>query len=250
MTDELLSGFHAVLAALKQHGAVDEIWLDEERHDPRVKELLQAAKQAKVKVHRVPRAKLDRLSGSDLHHQGVMARLQATPQRQEKELPDFLDALEEPPFLLLLDGVQDPHNLGACLRSAAAAGVHAVLLPRDRSAPITATTRRAASGAAETLPVFRVTNLARVMDSLRQRGIWIIGAAGDADTVLYEADLQGPVALVLGGEGKGLRRLTREHCDVLVKIPMAGAMESLNVSVATGVLLFEAARQRRGHDGD
>jgi 23S rRNA (guanosine2251-2'-O)-methyltransferase len=152
--------------------------------------------------------------------------------------------VEGPPFLLILDGVQDPHNLGACLRSADAAGVDAVILPKDRSAPLSATARKVACGAAETVPVIRVTNLARSLRAIRDAGVWLYGAAGDAQQSLYEADLSGPLALVLGGEGRGLRRLTREHCDVLMAIPMAGSVSSLNVSVATGICLFEARRQR------
>ena len=164
----------------------------------------------------------------------------------ENELPQFLDGLGKPPLLLILDGVQDPHNLGACLRSADAAGVDAVILPKDHSAPLNATARKVACGAAETVPVVRVTNLARTLRAIRDAGVWLYGAAGEAQQALYDVDLSGPVALVLGGEGKGLRRLTREQCDLLVKLPMAGKVESLNVSVATGVALYEAVRQRTG----
>jgi 23S rRNA (guanosine2251-2'-O)-methyltransferase len=158
---------------------------------------------------------------------------------------DLFEALQEPAFFLVLDGITDPHNLGACLRSAEAAGVHAVILPRDRSASLTATARKVASGAAERVPLARVTNLSRTLEQLADAGVWVIGAAGETETSVYDADLKGPLAIVMGAEDKGLRRLTREHCQQLVKIPMAGEIESLNVSVATAVLMFEAVRQRR-----
>ena len=245
MAEELIYGFHAVLAALEARGdAVAVIWLDRERHDKRVQAVVSAARAAHIKVQQVPRVKLDQLAGRDVHHQGVVARVQGVRFRHEKDLAGFLDALAAPPFLLVLDGVQDPHNLGACLRSAEAAGVHAVVLPKDRAAPITAVVRKAASGAAELLPIFQVTNLARVLAGMKQRGVWVLGAAGDAEAELYGVNLTGPLALVLGGEGRGLRRLTKEQCDVLVRIPMAGRAESLNVSVAAGIVLFEAVRQR------
>jgi len=163
----------------------------------------------------------------------------------EDDLFDILNSLQEPPFLLILDGVQDPHNLGACLRSADAAGVHAVIAPKDRAAPLTDTVRKVACGAAEHLPFVTLTNLARTLKRLKQAGLWLVGTADDAEQSLYEVDLKGPLALVMGAEGKGLRRLTRESCDFLVHIPMAGSVECLNVSVAAGVCLFEAARQRK-----
>jgi 23S rRNA (guanosine2251-2'-O)-methyltransferase len=168
----------------------------------------------------------------------------AALERHEKTLPEFLDALIEPALLLVLDGVQDPHNLGACLRTADAAGVHALIMPRDRASGITPVVHKVACGAVESVPIFAVTNLARTLRVLRDAGLWIYGASGEAGEGLYDSELTGPVALVLGGEGKGLRRLTREHCDHLLAIPMAGQVESLNVSVAAGVLLFEARRQR------
>jgi 23S rRNA (guanosine2251-2'-O)-methyltransferase len=171
--------------------------------------------------------------------------LRTTEVGGEAELADFLKSLPANPLLLVLDGVQDPHNLGACLRVADATGVNAVIIPRDRSAPLSAVARRAASGAAETVPIFQVTNLARSLDAIKQAGVWLYGTAEDAPQELYAEDLSGPMALVLGGEGEGLRRLTREGCDRLVRIPMAGKIESLNVSVAAGVVLYEALRQRR-----
>jgi len=207
--------------------------------------VLDLAEKANVPIRRVARGELDELVPG-VSHQGVVAETGAAPVIGEKELPEFLDALPHPAFLLILDGIQDPHNLGACLRTADAAGVDAVILPRDRSAPLNATVRKVACGAAEFVPVVRVTNLARIMRAIRDRGIWVYGAAGEAESTLYQTDLSGPLALVLGGEGKGLRRLTREHCDGLVSIPLDGSVSSLNVSVATGVCLFEARRQRRG----
>jgi 23S rRNA (guanosine2251-2'-O)-methyltransferase len=209
--------------------------------------LIAAAEARGIPVHRLSGRELDRLLPG-VRHQGVIAAIepQETEDRQERDLPAFLEGLETPAFLLVLDGVQDPHNLGACLRTADAAGVHAVIVPRDRAAGITPVVRKVASGAAETVPLFRVTNLARCLRALKQAGVWIHGASDDAGSTLYETDLRGPLAIVLGGEGKGLRRLTRELCDFLVAIPMAGRVESLNVSVAAGVLLFEARRQRGG----
>ncbi len=245
MSEELITGIHAVLAALtRSPERVQALWVSRERRDRRLGEILAAARDAGIKVHQVPRATLDRMAGE--RHQGVAARVQETTVRRAEDLGEFLDTLAGAPLLLVLDGVQDPHNLGACLRSAEAAGAHAVIVPRDNSAPLSPVARRAAAGAAESVPFFQVTNLARCLDDLKQRGIWLVGATQDAETELYRADLKGPLALVLGGEGKGLRRLTREHCDVLVGIPMAGAVASLNVSVATGICLFEAVRQRKG----
>jgi 23S rRNA (guanosine2251-2'-O)-methyltransferase len=217
----------------------------ESRDDARMQQVLELAEKANVPIRRVARGELDELV-QGVSHQGVVAETGAAPVIGEKELPEFLDALPHPAFLLILDGIQDPHNLGACLRTADAAGVDAVILPRDRSAPLNATVRKVACGAAEFVPVVRVTNLARIMRAIRDRGIWVYGAAGEAESTLYQTDLSGPLALVLGGEGKGLRRLTREHCDGLVSIPLDGSVSSLNVSVATGICLFEARRQRRG----
>jgi 23S rRNA (guanosine2251-2'-O)-methyltransferase len=238
-------GLHAVTSLLQRNPARVSLLLAlESRDDARMRQVLELAQKANVPVRRVARVELDELV-SGVSHQGVVAETGNAPAIGEKDLTDFLDGLERPAFLLILDGVQDPHNLGACLRTADAAGVDAIILPRDRSAPLNATVRKVACGAAEFVPVVRVTNLARVMRALRERGIWIYGAAGEADSSLYETDLSGPLTLVLGGEGKGLRRLTREHCDALVSIPLDGSVSSLNVSVATGVCLFEARRQRR-----
>jgi 23S rRNA (guanosine2251-2'-O)-methyltransferase len=242
---ELLYGLHAVGAALTHDPrSVLEMWVQAGRRDERLERLLEAAAGAGVSVRQVARQELDRMAGG-ARHQGVIAQARSMPVLDEGDLEALLDRLTAPPFLIVLDGVQDPHNLGACLRTADAAGAHAVIVPRDRAVGLTATVRKVASGAAETVPFVQVTNLARCLRELRERGIWLVGAAGEAETELYAADLRGPLALVLGAEEKGLRRLTREHCDVLVRIPMHGSVASLNVSVATGILLFEAVRQRR-----
>ena len=245
MPEDIVCGLHAVMTALTEHpDRVAGLWISAERADQRVDRLLDLAREANVKFHRVPRAKLDAMAG-DSRHQGVVARLQATRIGGERELSELLQALSVAPLVLVLDGVQDPHNLGACLRVADATGVHAVVMPRDRSAPLSAAARRAASGAAETVPVFQVVNLARSLDELKQAGLWLFGAAQDGAEDIYGVDLTGPAAFVLGGEGEGLRRLTRERCDRLISLPMAGKVESLNVSVAAGAILYEAVRQRR-----
>ncbi|MEW6331894.1 MAG: 23S rRNA (guanosine(2251)-2'-O)-methyltransferase RlmB [Pseudomonadota bacterium] len=246
MDDNHICGVHAVLAALKSHPElVEEIWVSEARGDKRMAAVLDAAHSAQIKIHKSPRAALDRLSGG-VKHQGVVARVRETPVQKERDLESFLADLPALPLLLVLDGVQDPHNLGACLRSADAAGAHGVIVPREHSAPLSAVARRAACGAPETIPVFQVVNLARALRELKEAGIWLAGASQDADTDIFHADLRRPLAIVLGGEGKGLRRLTQEECDMLVRIPMAGTVESLNVSVAAGICLFEAVRQRGG----
>jgi len=240
----LIHGLHAVQAALQRNpAAVTGIWVDNSRRDARIQEILTLAQQTKVSVHSATRQQLDAMAAG-APHQGVVAQCAPARVHTEDDLDTLLTTLSVPPFLLVLDGVQDPHNLGACLRSADAAGVHAVIAPRDKSVSLTPTVRKVASGAAESVPFIQVTNLARTLRMLRDAGVWLIGADGTADTNLYDADLNGPLALVMGGEGKGLRRLTREHCDVLIRIPMHGSVESLNVSVATGICLYEAVRQR------
>ena len=244
MAGELIHGLHAVAAALKyEPEQVRGLWVERQRRDARMQALLDQASGHGVAVHLAERAELDRLSGG-ARHQGVVARL-AVRQRShgEADLPGLL-AADGPALLLVLDGVQDPHNLGACLRSAAAAGVHAVIAPADRAAGLNATVRKVASGAADLVQFVPVTNLARTLRGLRDRGVWLIGAAGEADHTLYEMDFTPPTAIVLGAEETGLRRLTREVCDRLARIPMAGGMESLNVSVAAGIFLFEVRRQR------
>ena len=238
----VLFGFHAVSVRLKTAPAsIVEVYVDATRRDARMKQFLARAAEAGVRVIEADGARLTKLSGS-ASHQGVAARVQAL--EQARSLDDLLDGLQEPPLLLALDGVTDPHNLGACLRVADGAGAHAVIAPKDHAAGINATVAKVASGAAETVPYFMVTNLARTLGELKERGIWIIGAADEAEGTLYEADLKGPTALVLGAEGPGMRQLTRKTCDLLVRIPMQGAVESLNVSVASGVCLYEARRQR------
>jgi 23S rRNA (guanosine2251-2'-O)-methyltransferase len=237
-------GFHSVLARLRADPAsVTEIYLDEGRKDARAKDLVLVAEKAGVALMRVPTKRLDGFYGGG-RHQGVVAMAFEKPAREGLE--DLLDTLKEPPLLLVLDGVTDPHNLGACLRVADAAGAHAVIAPKDRAAGISAVVSKIASGAAESVPYYMVTNLARTLDDLKERNIWIVGADERAEKTLYEAELPEAVAWVLGAEGEGMRRLTRERCDLLVKIPMRGSVESLNVSVASGVCLFESRRRRAG----
>ncbi len=238
-------GLHAVESVIEnQCEQVVSLAVAAGRDDKKIQALVNRAKAAGIPVATLTRKELDeRLSGA--RHQGVLAEInQPKSHRGEKELPVFLNGLSKPAFLLVLDGVQDPHNLGACLRSADAAGVDAVIIPRDKSVGLTPVVRKVASGAADAVPLFCVTNLSRTLRLLKESGIWLYGASDEAAQNLFETDLRGPVALVLGSEGKGLRRLTAEHCDFHVAIPMAGQVESLNVSVAAGVLLFEVVRQR------
>jgi 23S rRNA (guanosine2251-2'-O)-methyltransferase len=238
-------GMHAVTALLrKEPELVKRLWLEQSRRDQRGRELLGMAKSHGISVERVEREALERLVGQ-VKHQGVVAESQNQAAMDERGFLDWLDGCNATPFLLILDGVQDPHNLGACLRTADAAGVQAVIAPRDNACGLTATVRKVACGAAESVPFVQVTNLARFLRTLQDRGIFLIGTAAEAETTLYQADLKGPIGLVLGAEGKGMRRLTREHCDVLVSLPMVGQVESLNVSVSAGVLVYEAVRQRQ-----
>lgn len=240
---ELVFGLHSVEAVLRHPNGVVELWLDAARRDQRLQALAAAAEAAGVRPQWVERQTLDKLAGGG-RHQGAAARVRPAEARSEAFLDRLLTELEVPPFLLILDGVTDPHNLGACLRSADAAGVHAVIAPRDKACGLTPVARKVASGAAATVPFVQVTNLARTLRLLKDAGVFLVGAAVETETVLYDADLRGALGIVLGAEGSGLRRLTREHCDVLVRIPMVGNVESLNVSVAAGVCLFEALRQR------
>jgi 23S rRNA (guanosine2251-2'-O)-methyltransferase len=236
-------GFHAVLARLRADPtSVVEILLDDRRGDARGKDLAAAAERSGVRLMRVPAERLDGFHGGG-RHQGVVALVQESAASRET-LDELLERLAAPPLLLALDGVTDPHNLGACLRTADAAGAHAVIAPRDRSAGLNATVSKVASGAAESLRYFAVTNLARTLDELKERNIWIVGADERAEKTLYEAELPPAIAWVLGAEGEGMRRLTRERCDLLVRVPMLGSVESLNVSVTSGVCLFESARRR------
>ena len=242
---EAVIGIHAVSSALRlRPHEVRELWVDRARTDDRLQLLIDSAVAHNIQVHHVSKTHLDRLVGHS-RHQGVVANSHAGHWLNENQLYTLLDQIEQSPFLLILDCIQDPHNLGACLRSADGAGVDAVILPKDRSVGLTATVRKVASGATDSVPVFQVTNLARVLSGLKQRGIWLYGLAGEATQTLYDQKLVGAVALVLGAEGRGLRRLTRDSCDQLVSLPMAGQVESLNVSVATGICLYEAVRQRQ-----
>jgi 23S rRNA (guanosine2251-2'-O)-methyltransferase len=243
MSTKVLFGFHAVTVRLKTAPAsVLEIHVDASRHDARMRQFVARVHEAGTKLVETTDDHLIRLAGSP-RHQGVVARV--TPLPQQHSLDAVLDAVIGAPLLLVLDGVTDPHNLGACLRVADGAGAHAVVAPKDHAVGLNATVAKVASGAAETVPYLMVTNLARSLNELKERDIRVIGFSDDADATLYDADLAGPVALVLGAEGAGLRQLTRKTCDLLLRIPMAGAVESLNVSVASGVCLYEALRQRR-----
>ena len=240
-------GLHAIQAALELPvSRVTEIWLADERHDDRIAAIQAAAKPHKLLVNKVTKAKLDEMM-PDVRHQGGIAKCSPLKELSEPDLLKLVDDLIDKgtaPLLLILDGVQDPHNLGACLRTAEAAGAHAVIAPKDRASGLTATAMKVSSGSAERLPFVQVTNLARLLRELQQTGVWLVGTSGDSSSALYEIELKGPLAIVLGAEGRGIRRLTREHCDQVVYIPMQGSAESLNVSVAAGVCLFEAARQR------
>jgi 23S rRNA (guanosine2251-2'-O)-methyltransferase len=235
-------GFHAVSARLKHSVAsIQTLYVAAHRHDARMRDLLARAEGSGVKIVAADDKRLDGMTGGGVH-QGVVAVCEEAT--APVHLEDVLAAVTPQTLLLLLDGVTDPRNLGACLRTAAAAGAQAAVVPRDRSATLTDAASKAAAGAAEVLPLLAVTNLARAMDQIKQAGIWIAGAAGDAESTVFDLDLRGPLAWALGAEGTGLRRLTRERCDWLGRIPMSGAVESLNVSVATGVCLFETVRQR------
>jgi 23S rRNA (guanosine2251-2'-O)-methyltransferase len=240
---EKIYGVHAVEALLRHHPKrVKQIWLAEGRSDPRVQTLIELAAENRVAVGQAERRELD--AWVDGVHQGVVADVSPSQVWGESMLDELLDRTEGAPLLLVLDGVTDPHNLGACLRSADAAGALAVIVPKDKSATLTPTVRKVACGAAEVIPLVAVTNLARTLEKLKQRGLWVVGTAGEAEQDLYQQDLTGPTILIMGAEGSGMRRLTRDLCDYLVRLPMAGSVSSLNVSVATGVCLFEALRQR------
>jgi len=240
----LLIGIHPVTSALRSRSEnVSRLIIAAETHNPRVRELEQLARAQGIRVEHAPRSMLDRRSQGQ-RHQDVMAEAAAGNIWSEPDLDRLLEGVDGSPLILVMDGVQDPHNLGACLRTAEAAGVHLVILPKDRSASLTAAARRAASGAAEVLNLVFVVNLARVLRKLKNHGLWLVAATGQAEKELWSTDLTGPLALVVGGEGQGLRRLTAELCDFHVRIPMHGTVSSLNVSVATAVCLFEVIRQR------
>jgi 23S rRNA (guanosine2251-2'-O)-methyltransferase len=237
-------GLHPVQSLL-EHGPerVRQLWVQAGRDDERLAAILGLAGRAGIPVERVRREALDRMAAGG-RHQGVVASALEPPALGEDDLEALLDGLDEPAFLLILDGVQDPRNLGACLRTADAAGMHAVVVPRDRAAGLTGAGRKAAAGAADTVPLVRVVNLARCLKKLKARGIWLVGADAEGSGTVFEADLTGPLALVLGAEGTGLRRLTREACDLLVRLPMRGTVESLNVAVAAGVFIYQALGRR------
>ena len=239
---KVLFGFHAVGVRLKvAPQSIVEVYFEVSRRDARMRQFIDRCKEAGVRLIEADGLRLAKLAGSH-GHQGVAALVQHM--EQAHSLDDLLDSIAEPPLLLVLDGVTDPHNLGACLRVADGAGAHAVIAPKDHAAGINATVAKVASGAAETVPYLMVTNLARTLGELKERNIWVIGTSGDAPKTIYQVEMKGPTALVLGAEGPGMRQLTRKTCDELVGIPMMGAVESLNVSVASGVCLYEALRQR------
>lgn len=243
--NDYIGGFHAVNAALKQGQPLSGVWLAERRQDARTRAITELAEARSVPVHGVDMATLDAML-PDIRHQGCVAQLSALPTRtwRESDLPGLLAAAKRP-WVLALDQVQDPHNLGACLRSAAAAGVTAVIAPRKRAAGLTPTVHKVAVGAVDKVPFIPVTNLTRALKRLQNEGLWVVGLTGDAAQTLYETDLCGPVVLVLGNEARGLRALTAETCDIHASLPMANDIESLNISVAAGIALFEAVRQQR-----
>jgi 23S rRNA (guanosine2251-2'-O)-methyltransferase len=244
MSQDLLIGIHAIEAALNYDADnIVELYVETGSHNARVKELAERAREIGIKPHARDRAALDRMTGG-ARHQGLVARYRAPAPLAESELPKLAEAAGANALFLVLDGVTDPHNLGACLRSAEAAGVTAVIVPKDRAVGMTPTVRRASAGAADRVPMVAATNLSRTLKTLKEAGVWLVGLVGDVEQSLYAVDLKGPIAIVLGSEGEGMRRLTREACDFLAKIPMRGDVESLNVSVATGIALFEVLRQR------
>jgi 23S rRNA (guanosine2251-2'-O)-methyltransferase len=249
-SNKILFGFHAVTVRLKTHPkSISEIHVDTTRRDQRMRAFVERVKEAGAKLVDSDDDRLSKLAGSS-RHQGVVARVSALAmQHSLDDVMEGLEAAEVMPLLLVLDGVTDPHNLGACLRVADGAGANAVIAPKDHAVGLNATVAKVASGAAETVPYLMVTNLARSLNELKERDVWIIGTSDQAEKSIYEVDLNRPVALVLGAEGDGMRQLTTKTCDELVSIPMQGAVESLNVSVAAGVCLFEALRQRQAKHG-
>jgi len=241
----LITGIHAVESALKNDADnITQVWIAENKRNQRVKELIHHAQKRGLIAHKSDAGSLDKLAKTH-QHQGVVAEYNAPKSFQEDDLFELLDKIEGIPLLLVLDGVTDPHNLGACLRTAEGAGVHAVIAPKDNAVGLTPAARKVASGAAETIPFIQVTNLVRTIEKLKKEGIWFIGTSDKSTGDLYTYDFKTPSAIVMGAEGKGLRRLTEEHCDTLISIPMAGQVSSLNVSVATGVCLYEVVRQRQ-----
>ncbi len=237
-------GTHAVQSALDYSPEkIHQCWLDKSRQDRRWQIIFEQLVKLKIPINQADRKQLDRLAKSN-NHQGLLIEMELPQLRSEQDLKAAIQKLESPPFYLVLDHIQDPHNLGACLRTADAAGVHGVIITKDQAVGLTPTVCKVASGAAETVPFYQVTNLSRTLRWMKQQNIWVIGAAGEAEKLAYQMDLTGALALVIGAEGKGLRRLIKEQCDMLIKLPMHGQVQSLNLSVATGVLLYEALRQR------
>ncbi|MEN9896682.1 MAG: hypothetical protein RLZZ66_331 [Pseudomonadota bacterium] len=239
-------GLHAAQSALMYSPQkISRAWVDSDRHDKRLETLLETLSTLDVSIEKVERKKLDKLADG-MNHQGIVLEVALPDELSENDLKVAVENLSENALFLVLDNVQDPHNLGACLRTADATGVHGIIITKDNAVGITPTVCKVASGAAETVPVYSVTNLARVLRWLKTEGVWVIGTAGEAQSTLFKSDFTVPMALVIGAEEKGMRRLTREQCDFLVKLPMLGTVESLNLSVATGVLLYEVLRQRQG----
>lgn len=240
-----LFGIHAVQAALEYSPQkIKNVWVDGQRQDARLRQVIDDLAALGIVPEKAERKKLDRMADGK-NHQGIVASVELPAMRSEDQLKNDVEALVTTPFYLVLDQVQDPHNLGACLRTADAVGVQGIIVTKDNAAGITPTVCKVASGAAETVPVYQVTNLARVLRWLKEQNIWIMGAAGEAEQTAYDMQLDMPLAIVMGAEGSGMRHLTRQHCDFLVKIPMVGQVESLNVSVAAGVLMYEAFRQKQ-----
>lgn len=245
MSEQLVYGIHAVSALLSNpHRSIYKLYVAQERNDKGLQDLLSKAQQAKINIELVSMQKMNQRF-AEFTHQGIVASVSSLPEYNDSHLMALLESSKTPALILILDGVTDPHNLGACLRSADATGVDFVIIPKDKSASITPVVSKVACGAAESVPVVRVTNLVRAMEVLKQEGVWIYGAAGEATQSVYDIDCSGTMAVVMGAEGEGLRRLTREHCDGLFSLPMLGTVESLNVSVATGVSLYEVIRQRK-----
>ena len=239
-----LYGLHSVQAALDYSPKkISKAWIDAQRQDKRLNQVIEALLDLGIESEKVERKKLDKLAEGN-NHQGIVIEVEMPAELSENELKAAVENLEATALFLVLDNVQDPHNLGACLRTADATGVHGVIITKDNATGITPTVCKVASGAAETVPVYQVTNLSRTLRWLKEQGVWVMGAAGEATQTAYQVDFNVPLALVVGAEGKGMRRLTREQCDVLLKLPMQGQVESLNLSVATGVLLYEVLRQR------
>ncbi|MCP0914782.1 MULTISPECIES: 23S rRNA (guanosine(2251)-2'-O)-methyltransferase RlmB [Legionella] len=246
MTEQYVYGMHAVQALLtRKLRPVKALFVNEERADQRMHALLELAKQRQIPVERLSLAKMQQ-QFADYTHQGIVAKAGALPEYTEQDVLRLVQDNVQPCLILILDGVTDPHNLGACLRSADGAGANFVIIPKDKNASLTPAVSKVACGAAESVPLIRVTNLVRIMELLKQEGVWIYGAAGEAENTIYDLDYTGSIAMVMGAEDKGMRRLTREHCDALFSLPMLGSVSSLNVSVATGISLYEVVRQRQG----